>query len=235
MRINRISMALKFPNRFARPLSTSDPINRFARPLSTNGFINRFASITRPLSTTPNLNPTPNQNPTNPNLNTTNPTNEEDDLHIRPASTSRFSLARPIERIFQRLTRDADLARFFAKATAVSLYTLTAVTVLGTIGVDTKPLIAGIGVTGFTIGFALKEIATNFLSGVMLVMSKPFEKGQHLRVLSSTGNALEGQVESIDVRYVILRSKERGLIMVPSVMVYTSPLLVIRGKKESQQ
>lgn len=100
-------------------------------------------------------------------------------------------------------------------------------TVLGTLGVDTGPIIAGIGVTGFTLGFALKEIATNFLSGVLLVFNKPFQKGQHLKVMgAAAGQNLEGEVESIDARYVLLRTRERGLLMVPSVVVYTNPILV---------
>lgn len=119
------------------------------------------------------------------------------------------------------------MARFLAKASSIALYTLGGVTVLGTLGVDTKPIIAGIGVTGFTLGFALKEIATNFLSGVLLVFNKPFQKGQHLRVMGATaGQNLEGTVESIDARYVLLRGREGGLLMIPSVVVYTNPIMV---------
>lgn len=129
-----------------------------------------------------------------------------------------------------RLTRDLDLARFLAKATSISIFTVGAVTVLGTIGVDTKPIIAGIGVTGFTLGFALKEIATNFLSGVLLVFNKPFKKGQYLKVMgAAAGQNMEGVVESIDARYVLLRTHDGGVLMVPSVVVYTNPILVSHG------
>ena len=142
---------------------------------------------------------------------------------------SSFSLARPIENMIlrSRLTRDLDLAQFLAKAASLAIYSVAGVTVLGTLGVDTKPIIAGIGITGFTIGFALKEIATNFLSGVLLVFNKPFQKGQYLKIMGAVaGQNMEGTVESIDARYVLLRTKERGLLMVPSVIVYTNSLLV---------
>lgn len=145
---------------------------------------------------------------------------------------STFSLTHPIERMIlrSRITADLDLARFLAKAATLTIYSVAGVTVLGTLGVDTKPIIAGIGVTGFTIGFALKEIATNFLSGVLLMLNKPFYKGQHLKVMGpASGLNLEGEVESIDARYVLLRTKDRGLLMVPSVMVYTNPILVSNG------
>lgn len=153
----------------------------------------------------------------------------EDSQTKTPSRLSRlFTLSRPIESLIlrSRLTHDLDLARFLAKAGSISIYSIFGVTVLGTLGVDTNPIIAGIGVTGFTVGFALKEIATNFLSGVLLVFNKPFRKGQYLKVMgTAAGLHMEGVVESIDARYVLLR-KDTGLLMIPSVMVYTNPILV---------
>lgn len=144
-----------------------------------------------------------------------------------PLSRHRYSLVRPIYSFMlkSKMTADPDLARFLAKSAAVSIYSLAAVTALGTIGIDTAPILTGIGITGFTVGFALKEIATNFLSGVMLVFGKPFRKGQWLKVLGTTSQ-LEGEVQSIDARYVLLRTKEKALVMIPSVVVYTNPILV---------
>lgn len=144
-----------------------------------------------------------------------------------PLSRHRYSLVRPIYTfiIKSKLTADPDLARFLAKSGAVSIYSLAAMTALGTIGIDTSPLLTGIGITGFTVGFALKEVATNFLSGVMLVFGKPFKKGQWLKVLGSSA-LLEGEVQSIDARYVLLRTKDKAMVMIPSVVVYTNPILV---------
>lgn len=155
---------------------------------------------------------------------------KEDEQEVRAAGFRSFSIARPIESLIlrSRITRDVDMARFLAKAASIAVYSVAGVTLLGTVGVDTKPLIAGFGVTGFTIGFALKEIATNFLSGVLLVLNKPFQKGQYLKVMgAAAGQNLEGEVESIDARYVLLRSRERGLLLVPAVIVYTNPLMVL--------
>lgn len=142
-------------------------------------------------------------------------------------SRNRYSLVRPLYSVIlkSKLTADPDLARFLAKTGAISIYSLGAMTALGTIGIDTSPLLTGIGITGFTVGFALKEIATNFLSGVMLVFGKPFRKGQWLKVLGSTAQ-LEGEVQSIDARYVLLRTKDKALVMIPSVVVYSNPILV---------
>lgn len=162
-----------------------------------------------------------NNSPSNFNDNDGNSTQD-------PLSRYRYSLVRPIYSFIlkSKLTADHDLARFLAKSGAVSIYSLAGMTALGTIGIDTSPILTGIGITGFTIGFALKEVATNFLSGVMLVFGKPFRKGQWLKVLTSTTTQLEGEVQSIDARYVLLRTKDKSLVMIPSVVVYTNPILV---------
>lgn len=50
----------------------------------------------------------------------------------------------------------ATACRFASKSAAIAVYTLAGFSVLGTLGVDTKPLVAGLGVGGFTVGFALR-------------------------------------------------------------------------------
>ncbi|CAF1054607.1 unnamed protein product [Adineta ricciae] len=169
-----------------------------------------------------------------------------------PATTmqrvKRFlALSPPIERLLlhSRIIENEDLARLISKTVAVTIYAFISVSALGTLGVDTKPLLAGIGITGFTIGFALKEVATNFISGIFLVISKPFVRGCRIKIHGS-GGGIEGLVHYIDVRYVHLKTKDRkplwlssieilnllfsissgGVIMVPSAVVYTNPFTV---------
>lgn len=121
-----------------------------------------------------------------------------------------LALSPMLERFLLRahIIDDDDLARLISKTAAITIYSFIAVTTLGTLGVDTKPLLAGIGITGFTIGFALKEVATNFISGVFLVINKPFVRGCRIKIHGS-GGGIEGIVHSIDVRYVHLKIKDR--------------------------
>ena len=54
------------------------------------------------------------------------------------------------------LAADGCGCRFASKSAAIAIYTLGGFSLLGTLGVDTKPLVAGLGVGGFTVGFALR-------------------------------------------------------------------------------
>ncbi|CAF0754013.1 unnamed protein product [Rotaria sordida] len=145
-----------------------------------------------------------------------------------------LAVAPPIERFFLRshIIEDEDLARLISKTAAVTIYAFIGVTTLGTLGVDTKPLLAGIGITGFTIGFALKEVATNFIAGIFLVINKPFIRGCRIKIHGS-GGGIEGLVHYIDIRYVHLKTKDRGIVMVPSAIVYTNAFTVFPADDEA--
>ncbi|CAF2088774.1 unnamed protein product [Rotaria magnacalcarata] len=145
-----------------------------------------------------------------------------------------FALAPIIERFFLRshIIEDEDLARLISKTAAITSYAIIGVTTLGTLGVDTKPLLAGIGITGFTVGFALKEVATNFISGIFLVINKPFVRGCRIKIHGS-GGGIEGLVHFIDIRYVHLKTKNHGIVMVPSAIIYTNAFTVFPADDEA--
>lgn len=136
-------------------------------------------------------------------------------------------IAKPLEALLlsSGTVHDRDLSRFMSRAAAILAYSLIITTVLGTIGFDTKPLIAGLGVSGFIVGFALKEIATNMLSGVLLIFQRPIKTGWKIKV----GN-FQGTVLSIDSRYVRLLADDESMILVPAYQVYTQPITVIERR-----
>ena len=54
------------------------------------------------------------------------------------------------------------------------------VTALGTLGVDVSALVAGLGLTGFALGFAVKDTISNILAGVLLLVYRPFSKKDYV-------------------------------------------------------
>ena len=152
----------------------------------------------------------------------------------KPPMLSRFfrfvSFKGPIESALKRtgLSDDPILISTVARTISISSQLLLASSVLGTIGVDTKPLIAGLGITGFTMGFALKYIATNFLSGLMLVLNRPFKQGWRVKLFNGS-TAYEGIVKTVDIRYVHLELNDRSRVLLPSYVVYSNPIIVLEN------
>lgn len=125
------------------------------------------------------------------------------------------------------VTRDENMAQFASNSVSTVMVGLAGLTVLGTLGIDTSPIITGLGVSGFAAGFAMKEVAGNYLSGLMLVLSKSFTTGQYIKVhVGST--VFEGVVMSVDTRHVKLLTNKSEVILIPSTVVYTNPLTIIK-------
>jgi small-conductance mechanosensitive channel len=133
-------------------------------------------------------------------------------------------LAAGTGRVVQRLARarhiDSGLVQFLGGAARLTLLLVGAVTALGTLGVDVSALVAGLGLTGFALGFALKDIISNALAGIMVLFFKPFRQGDQISV-----TALEGTVLEINMRYTVLDAGGQ-VIFIPNANLITNPVTV---------
>jgi len=93
---------------------------------------------------------------------------------------------------------------------------------LGVLNLDrvVTSLLAGVGVVGLALGFAFQDIAANFMSGVIMAFSRPFDVGD----LIETGDYF-GVVEGIDLRTVRLRTLTGERVLIPNREVYNNPLV----------
>ena len=94
------------------------------------------------------------------------------------------------------------------------------VTVLGRLGVDVAPIIAGLGVTGFILGFAFQESLGNLASGLMIAINEPFKLGDYVIV---AGN--EGSVIKIDMMATTLATADNKKIVIPNKSAWGSPIV----------
>lgn len=137
-------------------------------------------------------------------------------------------LARGLARVVLRLTvrgrLDTGLARYLAEAARIFLLLFGVVTALGTLGLDVTALVAGLGLTTFALGFALRDILSNALSGVLVLLYKPFHVGDHISV-----KGLEGKVIEINLRYTVLEQQSKRML-IPSSLLFSEPVTVVAAK-----
>src|SRR5512135_2894370 len=100
------------------------------------------------------------------------------------------------------------VVRFFA---LVALWTSVTILILSAFGVEVTPLLAGLGVGGIALGFALQKILGDIFCSVAIVLDRPFDVGDFI----ITGDHM-GTVERIGVKTTRLRSLEGEQIIFPN-------------------
>ena len=95
---------------------------------------------------------------------------------------------------------------------------------LGAAGVNITALVAGLGLTGFALGFALRDALSNMLSGVLLLIYRPFKPGDRIII---TG--FEGVVTEINLRYTSLIADDKK-ILIPNSNLFINPVVILDKK-----
>ena len=135
-------------------------------------------------------------------------------------------IARVNRGIVQRFGRtrhlSVDIVNLLEQITEVTLLLFGVVTALGTLGIDVGALIASLGLVGFAIGFALRDLLSNFLSGLLILIYNPFVRGDHIHV---SGN--EGKVTEINLRYTVLQHEGKK-VLIPNATLFSNPVIVQR-------
>jgi small-conductance mechanosensitive channel len=127
---------------------------------------------------------------------------------------------RTIRRISRRTELSPDVEELFEQGVVIFVLGLGVITALGTMGVDVTALAAGLGLTGFALGFALRDAVSNMLAGVMILVYEPFSRDDRLSVLGH-----EGRVADIDLRYTVLEYEDKR-ILIPNTQLFSKAVVV---------
>jgi len=91
------------------------------------------------------------------------------------------------------------------------VFALAIVLALDKFGVQTAPLVAGIGVAGVGIGLALQGVLSNLVAGLLIIFTKPFRVGEYIELLG-----VEGQVITIALFSTTLQHADRSRVVIPN-------------------
>lgn len=92
--------------------------------------------------------------------------------------------------------------------------------VLSQLGINLSALIAGLGIAGLAVGFAAKDSLENFISGLTILLDRPFKVGDWVTV----GNYF-GRVANITLRSTRLETPNRQTVVFPSVHMVTHAVI----------
>lgn len=134
-------------------------------------------------------------------------------------------LARGARLVVLRLTshRRPSLGRLLSRLSYVGMLIL-AVLVTATIvlpGFTPTSLISALGVGGIAIGFAFKDIFQNFLAGILLLLTEPFQIGDQIKYKD-----FEGTVEDIQTRATAIKTYDGRRVIIPNAELFTNAVTV---------
>jgi len=128
-----------------------------------------------------------------------------------------------LKRLGKRKSLQANrVYRLMAGSVNTLLIGAGAITAMGTLGVNITALVAGLGLTGFALGLALKDAISNLVAGLMIVTYAPFDLEDTIDLGGTKGTVID-----INLRYVTLQT-ESEMILIPNGNFITSVI-----KKES--
>ena len=82
---------------------------------------------------------------------------------------------------------------------------------LDKLGFQVAPLVAGIGVAGIGVGFALQGVLSNLVAGLTIIFTKPFRVGEYVEIVGVRGDVL-----SIDLSSTTLLHADRSRVVIPN-------------------
>ena len=82
-------------------------------------------------------------------------------------------------------------------------------------------IISSLGIGSVAIGFAFKDILQNLLAGILLLINRPYRRGDQIKV-----KEFEGTVEHIQSRATLIKTYDGRRVIIPNSDVYTSPVVV---------
>lgn len=122
-----------------------------------------------------------------------------------------------MHRSSHRFIKDRTTKNLVRQVVFYSIWVLGIVVAINALGFEPQTVATGIGLTSLALGFALQDILSNFVSGILILLIRPFKLGDQI-IVGDT----EGDVERIELRATQIRTYDGRLILVPNAQIFTS-------------
>jgi small conductance mechanosensitive channel len=141
------------------------------------------------------------------------------------------SLAGLSKRLTARALRHSDQSiSQLLKETLISMagtvvFLIGLLVALAQVGVSVTPMIAGLGVVGFIVGFALQDTLSNFAAGAMILAYRPFDTGDFI----AAGEA-EGTVLKMNLVNTTIITIENKVLIIPNSKIWGGVIMNTTGQ-----
>jgi small conductance mechanosensitive channel len=123
---------------------------------------------------------------------------------------------RIVERLMKKGKTDEIVIGFVGSIVYIAMMVFVVLAALGQVGIQTTSFIAILGAAGLAIGLALQGSLSNFASGFLLIIFRPFKVGDFIDAAG-----VMGSVESIQIFTTTLKTPDNKTIIVPNSSIYS--------------
>jgi len=130
-------------------------------------------------------------------------------------------LAGIVSRFVNKLTKSSDpqssqlLNNFFRSIASKTIMIIGFAAALSQLGIEIGPLLAGMGVMGFVVGFALQDTLSNFASGMMILVYRPYDVGDFVNV-----SGISGQVKDMNLVSTTILTIDHQRMVIPNSKIW---------------
>jgi len=122
-----------------------------------------------------------------------------------------------ISKVMQKQAVDKTLETFICNLVRISLMVVVVIAAIGAMGIQTTSFIAIFGAAGLAVGLALQGSLSNFASGVLIVLFRPYRVGDFIEAAG-----IAGSVEQVQILTTILKTGDNKQIIVPNSQIMDS-------------
>lgn len=135
-----------------------------------------------------------------------------------------FLMNKVVNKSALRINVDPTNYRFLKNAVSFLVFMMIVIIIFTFIPEFNKlgmSLMASAGLLAAIIGFAAQQAFSNIVSGIFVVIFKPFGVGDYIRV----GNLNYGEVEDITLRHTVIRNPENRRVIIPNSVISSETIL----------
>jgi len=122
-----------------------------------------------------------------------------------------------IRKVMQKQEVDKTLETFICNLVRTALLVVVIIAAIGALGVETTSFIAIFGAAGLAVGLALQGSLSNFASGVLIVLFRPYRVGDFIEAAG-----IAGSVEQVQILTTVLKTGDNKQIIVPNSQIMDS-------------
>lgn len=135
---------------------------------------------------------------------------------------------RAISRTMATTKADQNIQSLVVRIGGIAVWLVGLAVTLSVLNVDAAALFAALGLTGAALGFAVRDIIANFISGVVLLSTRPFKIGDLVTI-----ETFEGVVEDLAIRATILKTVDGKEVAIPNAKVFSA--VVVKHSLQSSR